>query len=452
MVGAEQSHAQDASEVGAPPRLGVLIVAENASLSLGGEAYLSVQWFRELLRAGVDVHLLVHARARRELDRSLAEFADRIHYVPDVFLQRILWELGKLLPPRIGDFTSGWLVHLITQFRQRPVARRLIRQYEIGVVHEPSPVSPRLPSMMYGLGVPVVIGPMNGNMTYPPRHRPRRAFAEQAFVSLARGVAGLANTLIPGKRRADVLLVANERTRSALPSGYGGKVEILCENGVDPDLWQHPGDLPVPSAPGLRLAFVGRLMDWKGADLVLDVLAEVRRQMPSAELWIIGDGPERARLRARAAALGVSGAVTFHGWVSREDCARLLSQSDILVFPSVLECGGAAVLEAMALGLAVVALNWGGPSDYLAGGIGVLIEPAGRRETVAGLVEAVLSLTPGRRQELGEAAQRRIAAQYSWPAKVRRILDIYRSVYRFPDDVPVQERQAPSPDRPACRP
>ena len=413
-----------AQDIGPPERLGVLIVAENASTRLGGEPSLAMHWFLELLKQGVDVHLLVHARSKHELDQSLSRFPSRIHYVPEVLLQTIFWKLGKPLPDHVRSFTSDWLVHLVTQIMQRRAARRLIEQYKIDIVHEPTPVSPRLPSMMYGLGVPVVIGPMNGNMTYPPGFRSRSRL-ERAFVPVARCFTNLANSLIPGKRRAEVLLVANERTRSALPSGYKGQVRILCENGVDRNVWQRPDDLPARPVDRLRLVFLGRLVFWKGADMLLDVFAEVKKQMPSAELWIIGDGAERARLQRQAEALGICEAVTFHGWVAREECPRLLSQCDVFLYPSVFDCGGVVVLEAMSLGLTVVALNWGGPGDYLASGGGLLVEPLGRQRSIAGLVETVLSLTPSKRRELGEAAQRKIGDYYTWPAKVRQIVGTF---------------------------
>jgi glycosyltransferase involved in cell wall biosynthesis len=413
------------ADVGPPERLSVLIVAENASMRLGGEPSLAMHWFLELLKEGVDVHLLVHIRSKSELDQSLSRFPSRIHYVPEVLLHKVFWKLGKTLPDHVRSFTSDWLVHLVTQFMQRRAVRRLIKQYKFDIVHEPTPVSPRLPSMMYGLGAPVVIGPMNGNMTYPPGFH-SRSLLERAFVPVARRLAYLANYLIPGKRQAEVLLVANERTRLALPSGYRGKVRILCENGVDTDIWQRPDDLPARPVDGLRLVFLGRLVFWKGADMLLDVFAEVKKQTPSAELWIIGDGPERSRLQRQAEALGIHGAVTFHGWIAREECPRLLSQCDVFLYPSVFDCGGVVVLEAMSLGLTVVALNWGGPGDYLASGGGVLVEPLGRRRSVAELVKAVRSLTPSKRRELGEAAQRKIADCYTWPAKVQQILQTYR--------------------------
>ena len=416
-------------------RLGVLIVAENASMRQGGESRLALQWFLELLKLDVDVHLLVHARSKPELDESVSRFAPRIHYVSEVLLQKILWSLGKSLPAHVRSFTSDWLVHLVTQLMQRRTARHLIEQYKIQIVHEPAPVAPRLPSMMYGLGAPVVIGPMNGNMTYPPGFR-SRSFLERGFVPIARSLGTLANYLIPGKRRAEVLLVANERTRSALPSGCRGKVIFLCENGVDLDVWQRPEDLPARPVDGLRLAFLGRLEPWKGVDIVLEVFAEVKKQAPSAELWIIGDGPELPRLQQQAEALGLGGAVTFHGWAAADECPRLLSQCEVFLFPSVFDCGGAAVLEAMSLGLTVVALNWGGPGDYLALGSGVLVEPVERRQSIAELVKAVRCLSPSSRRSLGEAAQRKIADHYTWPAKVRQIVEVYRSVSKSAGIVP----------------
>lgn len=282
-----------------PKSLRVLIVAENASFSQGGASFLAVQWFRQLLREGVDVRLLVHARSKPELDMSLGNYSSRIHYVPEVMLQTIFWKVGNaMLPPHVRDFTSGWVVHLITQYMQRRLAKRLIAQYQIDVVHEPTPVAPRLPSMMYGLGVPVVMGPMNGNMIYPPAYRRSRSLRERAFVPLARACANLANRMIPGKRYADVLLVANERTKAALPTPYTGKVVVLCENGVDPEVWCRPADLSVRRSDELRLAFLGRLVNWKGVDLALDVFAKVKAQVPKAELWIMGDGPARRRLQS----------------------------------------------------------------------------------------------------------------------------------------------------------
>ncbi|MEX2218789.1 MAG: hypothetical protein WD749_08520 [Phycisphaerales bacterium] len=179
----------------------MLLVAEHASPTWGGEARIPLHYFRSLLRRGLPCWLLVHERTRDDLRAALSpeEFA-RIEFVPDSLLQKIIWRAGRVFPDRVQTFTSSWAVHLLTQRKQRVAARRLVRQHAINLVHEPIPVSPRLPSMMYGVGAPVVIGPMNGGMSFPPGFALDRR-AQRFFVTAGRAVAGLMNRLMPGKRR-----------------------------------------------------------------------------------------------------------------------------------------------------------------------------------------------------------------------------------------------------------
>ena len=406
----------------------VLIIAENASLSIGGEAILPVQWFVGLAKEGVEAHLLVHSRCKAELIRELPQLRERMHFVPEKRLQTIVWKLGSRLPPHVRDFTTGWVVHLISQFMQRRAARVMVAKSSIDIIHQPTPVSPRLPSMLHGLGVPVIIGPMNGNMTYPPGSASIRPISERIFVPVARFFSGVANRVIPGKLRAEMLLVANERTKQAISRSYRGSVEVFCENGVDPQVWRMSECSSRHDVNRLRLVFVGRLERWKGPSIALQAFGEVKEQRPDAELWIIGDGPEMGRLKNEAKTMGLIDAVNFFGWLSREQCLQMMSQSDVMVFPSIHDCGGAVVLEAMAMGLPVVAVNWGGPSDYLAKGGGILINPSNHERMAAEIAKVILGLTPAERNELGTVAQKIIIEHYTWPSKVRKIIDIYRSV------------------------
>jgi glycosyltransferase involved in cell wall biosynthesis len=104
------------------------------------------------------------------------------------------------------------------------------------------------------------------------------------------------NYLMPGKRQAAMLLVANERTRAALPRGVCGDVVLLVENGVDLSLWSMPHPPPKASASvAAPFVFMGRLVDWKAFDLLL--LAFKRASAQTAmTLSIIGSGDERVNL------------------------------------------------------------------------------------------------------------------------------------------------------------
>jgi glycosyltransferase involved in cell wall biosynthesis len=402
----------------------VLIIAEHASARYGGEAMLPLHYFRLLRRRGVQAWLLVHERTRAELEELLPDQPGRIHYVPDTWAHKVLFALGKPLPHRISLFTVGFLLRLLSQLLARHKARALLRTHSIDIVHQPIPVSPKETSVLHGLGVPVVMGPMNGGMEYPPGFRRREGRAEWLFTSLGRWVAPVIHWLFPGKLRAATLLVANERTRRALPPGVQGQIIELVENSVDLATWQ--GVAARPRTAPVRFLFTGRLVDFKAVDLLLEAFAQVVKQT-AAELHIIGDGPMRAELEARAAAADLAGQVTFHGWLPQAEAGRHMREADVFVFPSLFDCGGSSVLEAMAAGLPIVASAWGGPADYVTPECGILVEPTSVSSFIDHLSQAMLKLAgdPEQRRRLGQAARQRAAQEFDWDHKIERMLAIY---------------------------
>ena len=418
------------SDAGPLPR--VVVVAESASAVFGGEAILPLHIFRKLRARGAEAWLVVHARTRDELLRLMPAEAGRMRFIPDTRLHVAMFRLGSRLPGRIAYFTTGYVSRLSCQRMARRIVRDLVREHRADVVHQPVPVSPREPSIMYRLGAPVVMGPMNGGMTYPPAFegQSRSLRLVGRLTDLGRAASAAAHRLMPGKLRAETLLVANERTRAALPAGVRGRVLTLVENGVDPDTWIDAGPMaePRPADGPTRFAFVGRLVDWKAVDLLLEAFARVVAEVP-ATLDIYGDGPMRPELEAHAGRLGLGDWVRFVGWVEQGECARRLRTADALVLPSLYECGGAVVLEAMACRLPVVATDWGGPADYLDPSCGILVPPTGRAEFVAGFAAAMLRLarSPGLRAELGAAGLAKVrSGELNWDVKIGRILDIYR--------------------------
>jgi glycosyltransferase involved in cell wall biosynthesis len=404
----------------------VLIVAEHASAQFGGEALLPVQYFRQLRARNMEAWLVVHARTRSELETLFPEDGDRLHFIPDTWLHKLLDRCRRLLPRRVGEVTVGLINHLYTQMIQRRLVCRLVHEHQIDIVHEPIPVSPKYPSLMFDVGAPVVIGPLNGGMDFPPAFRASQNPIEELTVTVSRHFSNLFNRLVPGKLRAQTVLVANERTKQALPAGVRGTVIKVAENGVDFSVWQSATSRPKQPNQKIHFVFVGRLVDWKAVDLLLEAFQPVAAAM-GAILEIIGDGVMRQELEAQTVGLGLTDNVVFTGWLSQTQCAVKLQQADVLVLPSLLECGGAALLEAMAMGLPVIATNWGGPTDYVDSSCGILIEPTSREALVNGLTDAMLKLaqSPDLRRKMGGAGQDRVRKYFDWERKVDRIVEIY---------------------------
>lgn len=403
----------------------VLIIADHASTRFGGEAILPVHHFRQLRARGIEAWLIANARTREELLALFPEDTDRIHFTRNTVLHRALWAAGKHLHPRLRVFSAGTAMRMLSQLDARRIARRLVAEHDIDVVHIPAPVSPKEIHITWNLDRPLVIGPLNGGMDLPPAFVHLENPLLRQFIRLGRAVAPVLNRLWRGKWQADLVLVANRRTKEALPPGLGGEVRTLPENGVELEVWA--ADDPGPSfSDVVEFIYVGRLVEIKGVDLLVEAFSMVRRTVPT-RLTIVGDGTERARLEAQVDALGLSGIVEFAGWCTQQECARRLRQAQVFVLPSLQECGGAVVLEAMACALPVIATDWGGPADYLDPSCGILIPPVSREVFVERLAASMEMLAHNAelRRVMGHAGQRKVVEEYDWDRKTEKILGFY---------------------------
>jgi len=382
--------------------------------------------------------MCVGNETRPELDELLGPDARRVSYVEDAQMHSAFRWIQARTPSWMGSNPLYYYYPqvLATQRRQRDAVAQLVKKVGIDVVHQPTPISPRVHSLLVDLPAPLVIGPMNGGMEYPPGFR----FLQPGGVRGVRNFAGaLANALprfVDAKRQAECLIVANQRTEDRLPSGVRGRIFRMIENGVVPELWARglaegvAESLPVDRA--FDIIFIGRLERWKGPEWLIEAVARACKKV-DCRLKIVGDlKGERQRLAERVSQLRVGSRVEFLGWQSQERCAELLSKADVMVLPSVLDAGATVVLEAMASGKAVIAVKWGGPADILDASCGILIEPRDAASLVADLEQAIVTLAKDRNRcaSMGCAGRAKVLAEYTWPMKIERLVEIYREAIR----------------------
>ena len=400
----------------------VLIVAPNISSRMGGEAIIPYHYIRELKAQGVDITALTHARVRNEVEESAIQSCAHFHFIEDAALEKTLFRFGKMTPQAFTDTAINSAIGAVTLARLCRHARQLERETAFDVIHQPIPVSPLFPSFLNDMKAPVIIGPMNGAMSYPPAFEKDYERGSGGVVKAARAISGIANRFAPGKLKAARLLVANERTRAGLPYGVNlSKTDILVENGVDLDLWS-PETRPKPETP--TFVFVGRLVWWKAIDLLIEAFAKLETP---ARLLIIGDGPDREKLENLTKSVAVEN-IEFLGFRPQPEIRDLLAASTALVLPSMRECGGAVVLEAFACSTPAIATDWGGPQDYITAETGYLIKPDDRASFTENLKGAMdeLAKDPQRAEIMGAAARTRIEGHFSWRAKAAEMLAIYK--------------------------
>jgi glycosyltransferase involved in cell wall biosynthesis len=205
-------------------------------------------------------------------------------------------------------------------------------------------------------------------------------------------------------RHVDLFLPVSDHVRARLVSAGAIQEDrsMVRRNHLSPD----PGGRPEGSDGGY-VAFTGRLSVEKGVGTLLDAAAAV----PDVEVRIAGDGPLRPELEERARRLELRN-VTFLGHVPRDDALTLVRGARCVAFPSTWEEPmSLALVEALALGVPVVATTAGGNPEAIDETTGLLVPPGDAEALAAGLRAAMDA--PEEWQERGRAARRRFEERFS---------------------------------------
>lgn len=230
-----------------------------------------------------------------------------------------------------------------------------------------------------------------------------------------------------------------EEARFAACVSYFGMAQAM--RLTKPALWDKlqivrcaidPADLPprrpVDNAPTTtRMICVGRLSPEKGHAGLLEAMAQLAPERPSLHLVIVGDGPEEAALKAQAAALGLSDAVTFTGRLDEAATLAAIADSDMLVLPSFMEGLPIVLMEAMALGVPVVATRVAGiPELVIDHETGLLFDPANWTALAAAV--ARLADDPALGKQLAAKGKKRIEKEFAYPVAAAPLAERFHAL------------------------
>ncbi|MBI1367679.1 MAG: glycosyltransferase [Planctomycetes bacterium] len=410
----------------------VLIIAEQANpeqVSVPLEGWCHYQAVRRRCNA----HLVTQIRNREAVERAgLTDPAD-VTFIDSEKIARPMYHLAQKLR---GGANKGWttitaMVNVSYYYFEHLFWQKFgpaIREHKYDLVHRITPLSPTMASLIaarcHRAGVPFVMGPMNGGLPWPREFDTERR-REKEWLSYIRS----AYKLLPGHRStlrsAKAIIAGSGSTLSQFDQRYHDKCVYIPENGIVPERFQ----LCVEREPALplRLAFIGRIVPYKGAHMVLEAAAPLIRDNKIV-VDIIGDGPDKPRLERIIEEQKIAHGVTLAGWVPHAKLQERLVQSDVLSFPSIREFGGAVVLEAMAVGLVPLIVDYGGPSELVTASTGFKV-PVGTPDQIVASVRAVLEKLVADPQQLVEMrtlARQRVFDKFTWDAKAAMTLEVYR--------------------------
>lgn len=201
-------------------------------------------------------------------------------------------------------------------------------------------------------------------------------------------------------------------------NGWAGRVEVISNFTTVSRTLPEPRAAHGTPTDAFLVVAVGRLVELKGYHVLIRAMA----RLPSACLWIVGEGDERPRLEALIRELGLGGRCRLLGW--RADPSPFLAAADTVCLPSMHETLGNAVLEGWGAGRPVVASRTPGPSWLVRDGENGLLFPVGDPDALAGcLVRLQADRSLGAR--LVAVAERDLAERFSEAAVVRDYLRLF---------------------------
>lgn len=379
-----------------------------------------VEMIVRLRERGVDVEVLAPAYRGMATQRVHGILVHRFRYAPSV------WETlthDQTAPDRI---------------RERPVMAALLPGYVLGGAH-----AARRLAREGGFDLVHAFWPLpHGLLGLAAKHAAGIPLVETFFGVELTWVESQLAPLRPVLRRivrgADAVTAISTHTASLLDRLAPGACPVIIPFGAAVEAEEPEPVVDEHLHSGLRLLFVGRLVERKGVHVLLDALALLPEE-PPIRLELVGDGPEREALEHRARALGVQDRIRFHGYVSRERLEEKLRECDALALPAVTDAKGdveglgVVLLEAMSFGKPVIASMSGGITDIVRPGENGILVPPGDAGALAAAVES-FARDPVETRRLGAAAHSYVRDRFSWDAILDRLEAVYASL--LPAGVP----------------
>lgn len=400
-------------------RMRVLLSAFACEPHKGSEPEVGWQWALQMARFH-DVTVLTQSKNRAGIEAALGSLGNGPPKPRFIY-----FDLPKALQ-KLRKFSLGLRIYYVLwQKRAWAEVRRLHAAYPFDLLHHVTFAAFRYPTVIWGHGVPCVWGPVGGIESVPtpllPWAHPVSLVAE-VLRNFSNVIQAARHNDLPRRAAAsNAVLVSTEEMQKTL-----AELNIPCQ--LMPTIGLQSRELPFqnrrPGGGPLRILFVGKIISLKGIDLALKALS---LSNTDATFTLVGTGNYLPTARRLVKKAGLEQRVSFIGQLSRGQVLELYKDFDVMLFPSLHDTGGYAVIEAMFNELPVICLACGGPAVAVRHGCGIKVPIGSRRQVVEGLATAIHFYDNDRQALLshGKAAREAILEFYEWDKKGTQMNEVY---------------------------
>ena len=319
--------------------------------------------------------------------------------------------------------------------KARKFIKQLLQEKHFDIIHHITPLAWRHPSPAYGLGAPLVRGPVEGGLETPSPLKPevRDYFHPYKFLRKTDGFRlHYDRTLRKSYQQTDCVIFSAPYVSEILKPLSIKRSEIEIEHGLH-SVRSSLSPVAVQSDNSvqkiIQLLFVGRVIRTKGVRDAIRAISYMKNKH-KISFTIIGDGDDLPHCRNEIEALNLKQRIHCKGWSNRHQVEKAYKNADIFLFPSFREPTGGVLMEAMSFGIPCIVCDYGGPAYMVGDECGIKIAPAAPdtyAKRIAGELDSLIE-NEELLKKMGENATKYALQKFNWSAKMERLNAIYASL------------------------
>ncbi len=389
----------------------------------GSEPGVGWNWVQEISKSN-DVWVFTRDNNKQAIEQYLNTSPNpRLHFVYIKVPKWLsFWKKGQR---GVRTYYYLW------QFFAFLTARKMHKKIQFDIGHHITFVNDWLWTFLCLLPVPYIWGPIGSHPFTPAKllSNPKSYILERIRIIIQTSARIIDPLYWLSALRANTIVAINAETANVAPLRWIAKKKIVIEPAIGIEKLTKTSTV---NKTRYDVIFVGRFAAIKAPHIAVDAFASfLKNNNIDATLKMIGAGPEINQIQNRIEKYKLNDSVEIIDWVDRKEVLKLMSESDVFLFPSM-ECGGMVVLEAMALGLPVICLNYGGPGAMVTDNCGYRINIHNNTvsEIIYMLGEALYKLNDDQlRKKMSCASIERVSNSFLWEHKHLFAENLYNDLH-----------------------
>jgi glycosyltransferase involved in cell wall biosynthesis len=319
----------------------------------------------------------------------------------------------------------------VWQIKAYFAAKKIIKEYQIDLIHQVTIAAWWFSGYYYLFNTKLIWGPISGGQYIPfkafPFLRIRDRIYEAVRTILTRTMIRLSTSAQMNFKKAELVFAPNESSLELFNRFCNNKCVLFSEIGVQEN--KISTERVKKQNNKIKFMWSGLLIPSKNFGLLLESLKSMPENI-NWELIVAGEGKLLEYWRQKVDKTKIKERIKFLGKIPFQEMQNLYNEADIFVFPSLREASGSVILEAMANGLPVIALELNGAKNIIEKNCGILIPVKNKTQMINDFRDAIIKLceSPELRYEMGENARKRVEEHYLWEKRGVKIDHIYNQI------------------------